>query len=80
MGELGKRWSALQNMIMAMQDKCERAAVEDNDIMKQQRETLLWISKLKDQGVQILHQLQDGDLGDSLEKLKLLQENNNNLR
>ena len=65
---------------MAMQDKCERVAVEDNDIMKQQTETLLWISKLKDQGVQILHQLQDGDLGDSLEKLKLLQENNNNLR
>ena len=65
---------------MAMQDKCERVAVEDNDIMEQQRETLLWISKLKDQGVQILHQLQDGDLGDSLEKLKLLQENNNNLR
>ena len=68
-GELGKRWSALQNMIMTMQDKCERSAAEDKDIVEQHKQMLVWVSKLKDQGVQILHQLQDGDLGESLEKL-----------
>ena len=61
-----------------MQDKCEKSG--DHEIVGKIQDLRVWIAKLKDQGDHIQHQLQDGDLGDSLEKLKLLQENNNNLR